>query len=176
MQAIVLWLHLIGVTFWAGGILVNTIVLMPSLQSISPAERGKLMGAFLKRFAPLSWGAIIIVAVTGLATMFSSDTGYVSSDTVYGGALSVKMALVALMILNGAYLGFVVGPKLASFAPPPGAPEPTGSGEGERPAGPPPELLRLQRRMTVLSWVQVGLVVVVLFLSALLWEAGRTGG
>ncbi len=163
MKAIVLWLHLLGITFWAGGILVNTIVLMPSLQAVVPGERGKLMGAFLKRFAPLSWGAIIVVAVTGLAIALSSEIDY-------GGVLPAKIALVALMILNGAYLGFVVGPKLASFAPLPKAPGPAGGGEEEPPPGPPPELVKLQARMKGLSWVQVGLAVVVLFLSALLWE------
>lgn len=43
-----------------------------------------------------------------------------------------------------------------------------GPGEGDGPAGPPPELLRLQRRMNVLMWVSVGLGVVVLFLMGLI--------
>ena len=56
MRAVLHWLHLIGVTFWAGGIFVNTLVLMPSMEVLSPPERGKMMGAFIKRCAPLAWG------------------------------------------------------------------------------------------------------------------------
>ena len=56
MRAVLRWLHLIGVTFWAGGMFINILVLMPSMEVLSPPERGKMMGAFLKRFAPLAWG------------------------------------------------------------------------------------------------------------------------
>lgn len=170
MQAVVFWLHLIGVSFWVGGIFVNTLVLMPSLEAISPAERGKLMGAFLKRFAPLSWGAIILTVITGLIAT-NNIIGFstlFSFSIAYANILLAKIVLVTVMILNGAYLGFVVGPRIASFAPPPGAPEPAGSGGGGPAPGPPPELLKLQRRMTILSRLQVVLAVVVLFLVGLL--------
>ncbi len=170
MQSVIQWLHLIGLVFWAGGVFVNTLVLMPSLQAISPAERGKLMGAFLKRFAPMVWGAIILVAVTGLirANNIVGISTLLSFDTRYGNILLGKIALVAVMILNGAYLGLVLGPRIASFAPPPGAPQPTGSGEGNRPPGPPSELLKLQSRMIALNWLQVVLVMVVIFLTTLI--------
>ncbi|MFQ5917684.1 MAG: CopD family protein [Candidatus Binatia bacterium] len=170
MKALLLWLHLIGVTFWVGGILVSMLVLMPSLKAISPAERGKMMGAFVKRFAPLAWGAIALIVVTGLilTNRIIGFSTLVSFNTRFGNILLAKIILVTVMILNGAYLGFVLGPKIASFAPPPGAPEPAGSGKEDRPAGPPPELLRVQRRMTTLMWVQVGLAVAVFLLIALL--------
>lgn len=71
------------------------------------------------------------------------------------------------MILNGAYLGFILGPRVTSFAPPPGAAQPSDPDAGRSP-GPPPELLRLQGRMTILSWLQVGLAVAVLLLVRLL--------
>jgi len=170
MKAVVLWLHLIGVTFWVGGIFVNTLVLMPSLQAISPTERGKLLGTFLKRLTPLVWGAIALVVVTGFIST-NDVIGFptlFSFNTLYGNLLLVKIVLVVVMILNGAYLGFVLGPRIASFAPPPGAPPLPGPGEGGRPPGPPPELLRLQKQMNTLSWVQVGLAVAILLVVGLL--------
>ncbi|MFQ6136147.1 MAG: hypothetical protein ACE5PM_03100 [Candidatus Hydrothermarchaeales archaeon] len=66
MNAVVLWLHLIGAFFWVGGIFVITLALMPSLKAISPPERGKLLDVFLKRFGKLTWGAIGLVVLTGL--------------------------------------------------------------------------------------------------------------
>lgn len=167
MRTVLLFLHLIGITFWVGGIFVNTLVLMPSMQVLSPPDRGKLMGAYLKRFAPMSWGAIALVVISGviLTSSFGSPAG---ASTGYAGIMLAKIVLTVVMILNGAYLGLVLGPKIAAFAPPAGAPQPAGPGEGDRPAGPPPELLRLQRRMNTLLWLSVGLGVVVLFLVGLL--------
>ena len=169
MQAVLRWLHLIGFTFWAGGTFVNILVLMPSMEVLSPPERGKMMGAFLKRFAPLAWGALAVVGVTGLI-LTNSLIGFstlLSFDTRYGNILLTKIIVVAVMTLNGVYLSFVLGRKIASFASPPGAPQPAGSGEGGRPPGPPPELLKLQGRMTTMSWVQVVLALVVLLTMAL---------
>ncbi len=170
MKTVLLFLHLIGVVFWVGGTFVNMLVLIPSLQAISPAERGKMMGAFLKRFAPLAWGAIALVGVTGLVLTNNmiGFSGLFSLSTRYGNIMLTKTILVGVMILNGAYLGMVLGKRIVSFAPPPGAPKPAGAGEGGRPPGPPPELVKLQKRMTTLSWVQVGLAVIVLFLMGLL--------
>ncbi|MFQ5812964.1 MAG: CopD family protein [Anaerolineae bacterium] len=168
MQAVLRWLHYIGVAFWAGGTFVNALVLEPSMLAISPPERGKLMGAFGKRFIPLVWGSVVVVGITGLILTNSliGLSGLLSFDTRYGNILLTKTIVVALMILNGVYLS-ALGPKIASFAPPPGGPPPAGPGEGARPPGPPPELLRLQGRMATLSWVQVVLMLVVLFLIAL---------
>lgn len=170
MRTVLVWLHLVGLTFWAGGLFVNTIVLLPSLPAIGPAERGKLLGAYLKRFAPLAWGALGVVAITGLI-LTNNAIGFstlLSFSTRYGNLLLAKIVVVAVMSLNGAYLGFVVGPKMASFAPPPGGPPPTASGEGGPPPGPPPELLGLQNRMSTLSWVQVVLALAVLLLMGLM--------
>ncbi len=167
MRTVLLFLHLIGITFWVGGLFINTLVLMPSMQVLSPPDRGKLMGAYLKRFAPMSWGAIALVVISGviLTSRFGFPAGV---STGYGGILLAKIVLTVVMILNGTYLGLVLGPKIAASSPPAGAPKPAGPGEGDRPAGPPPELLRLQRRMNILMWVSVGLGVVVLFLMGLI--------
>ncbi|MFQ5814622.1 MAG: CopD family protein [Anaerolineae bacterium] len=103
MEAVVTWLHLIGITFWLGGIFVNTLVLEPSMKAISPAERGKLMGAYIKRFVPLAWGAIALVVVTGfiLADGISGFSALITSGTRYGNLMLVKHILVAVMIVNG---------------------------------------------------------------------------
>jgi len=167
MQVLLRWLHLVGVAFWAGGMFVNILVLMPSMEVLSPPERGKMMGAFLKRFAPLAWGALALVGVTGLilTNNIIGLSALVSFDTRYSNVMLTKIILVAVITLNGVYLSFVLGPRVASFAPPPGAPKP--AAEGDRPPGRPPELLRLQKRMATLMWVQVGLALVVLLLMAL---------
>ncbi len=163
-------LHLIGITFWVGGVFVNTLVLMPSLSVISPGERGKLLGVYLKRFGLLTWGAIALVGVTGLLST-NNNIGFsalFSFDSRYGNILLAKILITVLMIANGAYIGAVLGPKMSSFGPPPASSIQPAGGDADRPPGPPPELLALQRRMTLLSWVQVIFSIGVLLLVALL--------
>ena len=169
-MAVVTWLHLVALTFWLGGIFVNAAVLEPSMGAISPAERGKFMGAFIKRFAPLAWGSVVVVVITGfiLADRMGGFVTLVGSGTRYGNLMLIKHILAAVLIANGAYLSLVLGRKMASFAAPPAAAAETGSGKENQPAGPPPELLRLQKRMSAMSWVQVVLALAILFVMGLL--------
>ncbi|MHA2427346.1 MAG: hypothetical protein ACXADB_04910 [Candidatus Hermodarchaeia archaeon] len=169
MRTIVNLFHLFGITFWVGGLFVNTLVLMPSLGVLNPAERGKLLGVYLKRFALLTWGAVALAGVTGLLATNSTIgfSGLFSLDTRFGNVLLAKIVVTLLMILNGIYLGFVLGPKMSSFGPPSAPPTQAPSGDTERPPGPPPELLKLQSRMTLMSWIQVVLAAGVLLLVAM---------
>jgi putative copper export protein len=63
-------------------------------------------------------GLILTNRLIGFSTLLSLDTRY-------GNILLTKIIVVAVMTLNGVYLSFVLGRKIASFASPPGAP-PTG--------------------------------------------------
>lgn len=169
MYSVLIFVHVVGITIWVGGLFVYVLALMPSLTAVVPAERGKLMGAFLKRYVPLNWVALALAVVTGLI-LTSRVIGFpslFSFNTRYGNTLLAKIILVLALIANGAYLGMVLGPKVASFAPPPGA-GPPGPGAGGPPPGPPPELLRLQKRLATQTWVQVGLALAVLLANALL--------
>ncbi len=170
MRTIIDLLHLIGITFWVGGLFVNTLVLMPSLRVISPAERGKLLRVYLQRFAILNWGAVVLVGVTGLLATNRTIgfTALFSFDSSYGNILLAKILIVILMILNGVYLGAILGPRMTSLSASPTPPIQAGPSDERQPTGPPPELLKLQRRMTLLSWVQVLFSLAVLLLAALL--------
>ena len=169
MYAVLRWLHLISVTYWVGGIFTYFLVLTPSLTALSSSERGKFMAAFLKRFGSLTWGAIALMGVTGvvLTNRVTDLSTLFSFSTRYGNIMLAKHVLVLLMILNGAYIGAVLGPRMASMAASAGAPKPGGSGEGGSPPGPPPELLKLQARMTTVGWAQVALGAGVLLTMAL---------
>lgn len=169
MRTIIDLLHLLGITFWVGGVFVNTLALMPSLGVINPTERGKLLGVYLKRFALLTWVAVAVAGVTGLL-LTNSTIGIpalFSFESRYSNILLAKILIVILMIVNGLYLGAVLGPKMSSFGPPPESSQQSTGGDAHRPPRPPPELLKLQRRMGLLSWAQVLFSVVVLLLVAL---------
>lgn len=170
MHAILVFLHVMGVTFWVGGIFVYALALMPSLKAIAPAERGKLMNAYIKRFAILTWVAIAFVVITGIILIGGSIgfSALFSFSNRYANVLLAKIILALLLLINGVYIGMVLGPKIASFAPPPGAPGPAGPDAGGPPHGPPPALLKLQKRMNAQLWASVGLAVATLLANGLL--------
>jgi uncharacterized membrane protein len=121
------------------------------------------MGAFLGRFAKLTWGSVILVCLTGLL-MVAQSIGFVrlfSFDSSYSNILLAKIVLVAILIFNGSYMSFNLGPKMA----PKGPPAPPGP-DASPPTGPSPELLKLQKQFTTLGWIQIALLLVILYLAA----------
>lgn len=170
MNTVLALLHMVGIAFWVGGILVYALVLVPSLTVLVPAERGKLLEAYSKRFGLLTWVAVVLVVITGsLRTdRVIGFTNLLKFSTSYGNILLVKIILAAVLAFNGAYLGLKLAPKMASFGPPSGGPKSSGPDAGGPPPGPPPGLLALQKRMSAHLWGSVGLSVVILLLTALL--------
>ena len=169
MSPVLIFFHVVGAAFWVGGLLVYVFALLPGMTALSPPERGKFTGAFLKRYAPLNWVAIILVAVTGLFGI-SGGIGYAALfgfDTRYGTTLLIKIIFVLALGCNGAYLGLGLGPKLAAFARPQGSPPPAGPAPAGPPLGPPPELVALQKRMAKHTWLQVILAFAVVLLHKL---------
>ena len=72
------------------------------------------------------------------------------------------------MILNGTYMSFVLGRKMASFSSGPPASKPADSGGKSQPPGPPPELLKIQGRMGIIGWVQVVLALAILLVMGMI--------
>jgi putative copper export protein len=164
MNSVLIFLHVLGIAFWVGGILVYVLVLSPALTKISPTERQKLATAFQKRFGLLTWVAIAVVFVTG--TILSHDAAAAVEGSffasAYGKTLIAKVIVAFVMVLNGAYLGLVLARRMRRAA------APQGTATGGALAGPPPALIRLQKRMATFGWVQVALAVAVLVLNGLL--------
>ena len=152
------WVHLLGTVTWIGGTIFYVMILTPSLKVLEPPHAGKLMGALVKRYAGFAWGAIILLIVTGILitagrniTLFSGTSGML---------LGIKHIFVACMVVIGAIVGFVIGPKLASMSKPPAeAPE--------APTGPPPQAAKLRMIAGTLGITNLLFGIVVLALTAL---------
>lgn len=151
--ATLFWLHLIGMVFWVGASFIGPVVLLPSLRVLEPEGRSRFMGEYSRRLAPITGIAILIVVITGV----------LQTGTLYGGlsamifhrVLSAKIGIAVLMIANGVYIGYGLGPRIARLAPSPGTP-------------PPLEFLKAQRSLIRHSWIQAAMGVVILFVVGLL--------
>jgi len=144
--------HLLATVAWIGGMLFMKLVLMPAMEAIDPPQRGRLMGVAAKRFTMVAWTSTIILLVTGFLKTPSQHL--FDTSTTYGTLLLVKHVVIALMIVVGIVITFVVAPKLRSLAPAPGQPPSAG-------------LVAAQGNLNVLSAINtvLGLVVLVLIVA-----------
>jgi copper resistance protein D len=162
-QVFILWLHLLGVVVWIGGLCFQLLVVPAVLQHMpSAVEQLRSRLSFDIRFRSVMWSAVGLVLLTGLYNVMN----LLYATTLAGGRLpsafvqrlSIKLLLVVLMLLLHAVQRFVMHPRLVT-------------GLTQLPADTralPDNLLKLQRLSQLLSMLIVGIAVIVLLLGVLL--------
>lgn len=65
MRSTMLFLHLLGVVTWIGGMLFAVLCFRPSLALIQPPERARLLAAVLRRFFNLVIVALALIWISG---------------------------------------------------------------------------------------------------------------
>lgn len=154
VDEIINFFHLLATTIWIGGMFYMDLILMPSLAKIDPSEGGKLMGIIAKKFTITAWGAIIILAITGVLKT-PSDMYFDTSDE-YGIYLFIKHVLFIGVIIVGLIITLVFVPKLKANTPNP----------GEKPSE---EFISYSRKIESLSKTNLILGILILVCAALLW-------
>lgn len=69
LHYVMLFLHLLGVVLWVGGMAFAMLCLRPAMQFLPPAQRLPLMRGVLARFFPLVWLALACILVSGPAML-----------------------------------------------------------------------------------------------------------
>jgi len=163
LRALILWLHLLAVIVWMGGLLFQVLVVFPTLSRAGQAAAWIRLGLSLEvRFRLVMWPAVGLVLFTGLVNLL-----YVWHATVMLGSslpstfapiLTVKLLLVLAMLALQAIHQFVIQPRrLALFGT-------LAVGGRELPAA----LLTLQRLALALSITLVSLAAGVVLCAVLL--------
>jgi putative copper export protein len=118
ISAIVLnWLFLAAQCIWLGGAAYLGYVLLPLLPVTEPDRHAGTLATLLRRYTPLTLGAIGVLLVSGLFLSEASITNIQQLLTdPYGRALFVKILLLALMLILGGYALFFLRPKLTQQA------------------------------------------------------------
>lgn len=115
------FLHLLFVTFWIGGMLFTAAVLVPATRKRLASQRGLLFTKLGTRFSRLSWLIFPLLIFTGYTALFGR--GFTNDiifsinfwQSSYGSILSVKVSLfVAVLIVSGIH-DFWLGPKAAQL-------------------------------------------------------------
>ncbi|BAA79875.1 conserved hypothetical protein [Aeropyrum pernix K1] len=151
------WLHILGVVIWIGGSIVLDVILRPgSIKSmgLTQEQAARLGQAISKRFSPMVWISVVVVAATGVLRGARMDVlGYDAlTGTTYGLILSAKLILFLAMMVIGVMIGRT-GLKLAK-------------------AGDPEESLKAQTKIRKLSEVNIAIGIVVILLAVALRYGG----
>ena len=117
-----LFFHVLAAILWIGGMLFITLVIAPFLQSMpDPAERSRIYQVVGKKYRLWGWVAIVTLLVTGpviLYTLYGIPPRDIISarlhSTGFGKALSVKLALVFMIVVSSFIHDFWLGPKARS--------------------------------------------------------------
>ena len=136
-------LHLLAAAVWLGGMLFLGLVIIPALRDRPPAERAALLHVVGRRFLKIAWTVLAILLVTG--PVLWALRGFVLTL-----ALSIKLALVAVILVLSLLHDFLLGPRLVA--------ELKKGGEGK-------ETLRLRHRVALLARLNVLLAIAVLILG-----------
>jgi copper transport protein len=107
------YVHVLGASLWVGGLLLLVVSFMPTVRELTAAGRRVVLGRALPRFsllALLAWG---MLGLTGLyAAWLQVGNLPALTETAYGKALIVKLALIVPLLGLGAFNLLVVTRKL----------------------------------------------------------------
>jgi hypothetical protein len=104
--------HLLAAVVWAGGTVSLVFVAVPPVQRLQGAERARVLREFGRRWRPIGWGALGVAIATGIALAWRDgvfDTAPARVDWL----LTIKGALVGLVVAGSYLHDFVLGPGLA---------------------------------------------------------------
>ncbi len=100
-QHLTLFLHVLGVTVWVGGMAFAYLCLRPAAAKLAPAERVPLWEAVFARFFPLVWVSVVLILFSGLSTMLRFGFGSVPGAWHWMLATGLVMMAVFVWIWFG---------------------------------------------------------------------------
>lgn len=110
------WLHLLGMAVWVGGIVYQSHVVLPQARR---AGAPSLFGDIARRGRPLIWSAVGLVVLTGFYNVTRLGPLQRVMASGAGTILAGKFILVLAMISLEAHRDFGLVPRLGGSAAPP---------------------------------------------------------
>jgi copper transport protein len=107
------YLHLLAAGFWVGGLFHFALGLPMLMRSLAAEERRSVLAALVPRFSTLATLSVGTLIITGIYSGWAQVTVISAVATPYGFTLLAKLALVAPLLLLGAFNLLWVRPRLA---------------------------------------------------------------
>lgn len=117
---LILWLHLLGVVIWVGGLVFQLLVLAPTLKPVTASVAQLRFAIRLDiRFRYVMWPAVGLVLLTGLYNvmnvLLATSLAGATPASAFARLLGAKLLLVILMIALQAIQRFAVHPRLVTL-------------------------------------------------------------
>jgi copper transport protein len=109
------FLHVLGASSWLGSLFAVMVVGVPLSFALDGAERWSSVASLVNSFSPIALASAAVVVVSGITASWV-HLEHLSSlwQTAYGQVLLVKLFLVSITIMIGAYNFRRVQPQLVS--------------------------------------------------------------
>lgn len=105
--------HIVAMAVWVGGLVAAVIALPAATGALAPARRGRLLVEVFGRFSQVALACVIVLIVTGAIQTIVHFAEFSDFwETAFGRALTIKIALLALLVAFGAYNRLYVIPAL----------------------------------------------------------------
>lgn len=111
---VTLWLHLLAVTVWIGGVCFWMIVLLTRDTSSAPDAAAPWLETLGRRFYTVGWEALGLIVLTGLFNLIARVRAGGFFQEGYPRTLGIKLALVAGMVAIQLWQHIGLLPRLAS--------------------------------------------------------------
>lgn len=110
-----LWLHLIGIVFWWGGMFFFLIAFAPAAHSLPAATCIQTLNRGRISLETFSWVGIALLLVTGIVNLILRSQATAQLSQLYVIVLSMKLLLFFAMLAHHALQVFKYGPKIAAL-------------------------------------------------------------
>jgi uncharacterized membrane protein len=113
------WLHMLATVAWIGGLAALAIFVLPAARSaLDPAGYAAFLTNLQRRFDPLGWFCLAVLAATGMFQMSASSSyqGFLAIDNRWAAAILVKHIVFIGMAGLSAYLTWGLMPRIRRLA------------------------------------------------------------
>lgn len=94
LHHLLLFVHLLGVIVWVGGMSFAHFCLRPATLPLAPAERLGLWSRVFSRFFPIVWVALSAILVSGFAMLL--EVGFARAPLAWHGMALLGMVMAAI--------------------------------------------------------------------------------
>ena len=158
------WLHLVAVIVWLGGMLFLVLVLIPAIRRPEYREIfSPLIHRVGVRYRWIGWIALAVLVLSGITNLAYRGFGWADLwsgrlwQGPFGRTLGIKLLLVAIVFALSALHDFLVGPRATAL----GRADPSS-----------PEALRWRRRAAWIGRINMLLALIIVALGVALVRGG----
>jgi putative copper export protein len=111
-----LFLHLVGIALWLGGITFFLVVFAPSVHDLNPRIGMRVLNQGRISLEVVSWAGIALLLITGIINwLLRTQAMSASLDNFYPIVFTVKLLLFVAMAIHHGLQVFKYAPKIASL-------------------------------------------------------------